>query len=76
MRCRAAVAAIARFSASCLTMRIDSSRISTMPAEKRAQYQRNLRRADASVATARVSDRAIELNGLTASARSVHTIFT
>ncbi len=51
----------ARRSASFLTSRIDTSRIRTMPAEKRAQYQRNFLRADASVAIARVSDRAIEL---------------
>ena len=47
-----------------------------MPGEKRAQYHRNFLLASASVATARVSVRAIDVASLTASARSVHTIFT
>jgi nucleotide-binding universal stress UspA family protein len=46
-----------------------------MPGEKHAQYQRNFRRACASVATARVSVRAMERSASTASARKVQTIF-
>ena len=63
-------------SASFLTRRSEISRISTMPGENRAHYHRNLLLASASVATTRVSVRATEVPSLTASARSVHTIFT
>ncbi len=47
-----------------------------MPAENRAQYQRNLRRASWSVVATRVSVRNIESVAPIGSARSVQTIFT
>src|SRR5262245_42519269 len=67
---------LARRSASALTGCKATHRMVMMPGERRDQYRRNLIRAVASVATARVSVRNIENAGPTESARSVHAIFT
>jgi hypothetical protein len=47
-----------------------------MPGEKRAQYQRNLVRAEGSVVATRVSVRKIDSAGPIGFARKVHTILT